>query len=173
MSLMKSVIRQLRYRRAGEDERIAFYKLGAVGTDVRLTGRVDFGSEPFLIRLGSHITISGDVAFVTHDGGVRVFRDRHPNLHVYAPITVGDRVFIGMGSIILPGVTIGARSVIGAGSVVTKDVAPGTVNAGVPCRMIRPIEEYEASSIKRGMDWKVGDYGDAWRAALVDRYGSA
>lgn len=86
---------------------------------------------------------------------------------MYDEIVVGDRVFIGMGSTILPGVTIGSDVVIGAGSVVTRDVPPGMVAAGVPCRPIRPLAEYEESSLARGMDWTVGDYGEAWRHAVI------
>lgn len=45
---------------------------------------------------------------------------------------IGNRVWIGSGAIILPGITIGDGSIIGAGSVVTKDVAENTIVAGVP-----------------------------------------
>lgn len=57
------------------------------------------------------------------------------------PITIGNRVWIGGGSIILSGVTIGDDSVIGAGSVVTRDIPAGVVAAGNPCRVIRPITD--------------------------------
>jgi len=56
-----------------------------------------------------------------------------------APVTIGDNVWIGGGSIILPNVTIGDNVTIGAGSIVTKSV-PGNVLAyGNPCRVIREI----------------------------------
>nr|WP_086938262.1 sugar O-acetyltransferase [Thaumasiovibrio occultus] len=58
-------------------------------------------------------------------------------------IVIGDNVWIGGGSIVLPGVTIGDRSVIGAGSVVTKDIPSDVVAAGNPCRVIKPIEHGE------------------------------
>lgn len=57
------------------------------------------------------------------------------------PITIGNRVWIGGGSIILSGVTIGDDSVIGAGSVVTKNIPSGVVAAGNPCKVIRKIRE--------------------------------
>ena len=57
------------------------------------------------------------------------------------PIHIGNRVWIGAGSIILPGVTIGDDSVIGAGSVVTKDIPSGVVAVGSPCRVLRKISE--------------------------------
>lgn len=56
-----------------------------------------------------------------------------------APITIGDNVWIGGGSIVLPGVTIGDNSVIGAGSVVTRDIPSGVLAVGNPCRVVRQI----------------------------------
>jgi maltose O-acetyltransferase len=55
------------------------------------------------------------------------------------PISIGDGAWIGGGSIVLPGVTIGANTVIGAGSVVTRDIPPGVVAAGNPCRVLRTV----------------------------------
>lgn len=56
-------------------------------------------------------------------------------------VRIGDNVWIGAGSVILPGVTIGSDSVIGAGSVVTRDIPSGVVAFGNPCRVVRPIGE--------------------------------
>ena len=53
-----------------------------------------------------------------------------------APITIGNYVWIGANSIVLPGVTIGDGAVIGAGSVVTKDIAPYTVWVVNPAHQI-------------------------------------
>lgn len=50
-------------------------------------------------------------------------------------MTIGKNVWIGAGSIILPGVTIGDNTVIGAGSVVTKDIPANVVAVGSPCRV--------------------------------------
>ncbi len=73
---------------------------------------------------------------------------------MYDEITVGDRVFIGMRTIVLPGVHIGSDVVIGAGSVVARDVPEGTVAAGTPCRPIRSIEEYERRVLQRATYWR-------------------
>lgn len=101
-----------------------------------------FGSEPYLVKLGNHVVVGSGTRFVTHDGGVWVFRDRDPEMGIYAPIIVGDNVFIGINVSILPGVTIGDNSVIGMGAMVTKDVPPGSVVAGTPARVIKTVEEY-------------------------------
>ena len=55
------------------------------------------------------------------------------------PVSIGDNVWIGGGSIICPGVNIGSNSVIGAGSVVVKDVPEKVVAAGNPCRIVRQL----------------------------------
>lgn len=57
------------------------------------------------------------------------------------PVTIGNNVWIGSNVVINPGITIGDNSVIGAGSVVTKDIPPDVVAVGVPCKVIRSINE--------------------------------
>ena len=56
-----------------------------------------------------------------------------------APITIGDRVWIGGGAILCPGVTIGEGTTIGAGSVVTRAIPARVFAAGNPCRVIREL----------------------------------
>ena len=62
---------------------------------------------------------------------------------IKAPIVIQDNVWIGAGTTVLMGVTIGAGSVVGAHSLVTKDIPPGVVAAGTPCKVIRPITEQD------------------------------
>lgn len=101
-----------------------------------------FGSEPYLITIGNHVTITDGVRFITHDGGIWVFREEEPQADVFGEISIGDNVFIGVGSIILPGVTIGNNTVIGAGSVVSRSFSGNGVIAGNPARLICTLEEY-------------------------------
>ena len=77
----------------------------------------------------------------------------------YAPkeINIGDNVFIGMRTIVLPGTTIGDDVVIGAGSVVKGAIPGGTVWAGNPARMIQTTKEYRSKLEKRGI-FEVRDY---------------
>ena len=56
-------------------------------------------------------------------------------------VTIGDNVWIGGNTVILPGVHIGSNTVIGAGSVVTHDIPDWVVAAGNPCKVIRKITE--------------------------------
>ena len=53
------------------------------------------------------------------------------------PIIIGDDVWIGARTIVLPGVKIGSHSVVGAGSVVTKDIPEYSVVAGNPAKVIK------------------------------------
>lgn len=57
------------------------------------------------------------------------------------PVRIGNKVWIGSNSTILPGVSIGNGSIVGAGSVVTKDVPSGSIVAGNPARLLRKIPE--------------------------------
>ena len=59
------------------------------------------------------------------------------------PVHIGNNVWIGANSVVLPGVTIGDNSVIGAGSVVTKDIPANVVAVGNPCRVLREIGEHD------------------------------
>ena len=54
---------------------------------------------------------------------------------------MGDNVWIGGNTVILPGVTVGSNVVIGAGSVVSKDIPDNTIAAGNPCKVIREITD--------------------------------
>lgn len=56
-----------------------------------------------------------------------------------APVTIGSNVWIGGGSIVLPGVTIGDNTTIGAGSLVNKSIPDNSLAVGNPCRVIRKL----------------------------------
>lgn len=116
----------------------------SVGRDCRIYIRA-FGSEPFLISIGDRTTITSGVKILTHDGSTGLVRnDSGQRYQRYAPVRIGDDVFIGVNSIIMPGVTIGSRSIIAAGSIVTKDVPPGTIVGGNPARAIGSYDAYES-----------------------------
>ena len=74
--------------------------------------------------------------------------ERKGNLEVNLPIVIGDDVWVGANSVVLPGVTIGSGVVIGAGSVVTRDIPPNVLACGVPCKVIREITEEDRIGIQ-------------------------
>ena len=126
-----------------------FRQRGArVGHDCRLLIR-ELGPEPYLIEIGNHVTVSGDVSLLTHDGGGWIFTDDMPSLQSFGPIRILDNCFIGARAILLPGVTVGPNSIVGTGAVVTEDVPPDTIVAGVPAKPISATADYKRKLLER------------------------
>ena len=91
------------------------------------------------IRIGKNCLIGPDVGIYT---AAHRLEPKGRILDVYGlPITIGNDVWIGGHSTILPGVTIGDEAVIAAGAVVTKDVEPNSIVGGVPAKLIKKTEE--------------------------------
>lgn len=86
------------------------------------------------IYIGDGALIGHNVIIATLNHGLE---PEHRQDLIPSPVRIGKGVWIGSGSIILPGVSIGENAVIGAGSVVTRDVDANTVVAGNPARVIR------------------------------------
>ena len=139
--------------------------LGGIGDNVMIDTpfHCDYGKNIFLgnnvvinmnctlvdnvpIRIGSQVLIASNVQIYTASHPVlpqeRLVtgwkKGKGTFFRTYAlPIEIEDQVWIGGGSILLPGVRIGKGCVIGAGSVVTHSVPAGCVAVGSPCRVIR------------------------------------
>ncbi|EOV9526573.1 acyltransferase [Bacillus cytotoxicus] len=151
---MLRLITRLRTRLLTPEKRAEYFrKTGIVkmGTGCEIYNNVSFGSEPYLVQMGDKVRITAGVRFVTHDGGLWVIRNLgwSPNADKMGPIIIGDNVFIGWNTIVMPGITIGSNVVIGAGSIVSKDVPDNTVVAGIPAKVICSIEEYYNKNLHR------------------------
>ena len=109
---------------------------------VKLYGTVSWGTEPWIITLGSNVHITNGVKFITHDGGTLLFRHIVPDLEITKPISVGNDVYIGNNVMIMPGVNIGNKVIIGAGAIVTHDIPDNSVVVGVPAKVIKTADEY-------------------------------
>jgi len=103
----------------------------------------NFGSEPFLISMGDHVTVTSGVKFITHDGSSWLMRDEKGRRYIYQKISIGNKVFIGVNSIIMPGVKIEDRVIVAAGSVVTKSIPSGVIVAGIPAKIIGKYSDIE------------------------------
>lgn len=94
------------------------------------------------ISIGDGTLIGHRVVIATINHGLRP--EERMDHHI-APVRVGRNVWIGSGSILLPGVTIGDGATVAAGAVVTKDVPEGAVVGGVPAKILRqPSRKPEA-----------------------------
>ena len=147
-------------------DRSDFDEIGKIVKE--LLGKSDeaFINPPFYCDYGSHIEVGKnffanynctilDVAKVKIGDNcqmapnVAIYTAGHPlhpvsrnSMYEYGiSVTIGDNVWIGGNSVIMPGVHIGSNTVIGAGSVVTKDIPDWVVAVGNPCRVIRQITE--------------------------------
>ena len=84
------------------------------------------------ITIGDHVLIGPNCCLTTAE---------HAGLEYARPIRIGDNVWIGAGCTVLAGAEIGDNSVIAAGSVVKGKIPPNVVAAGVPCRVLRRLED--------------------------------
>ena len=92
------------------------------------------------VTIGDNCQFTPNVSIYT--AGHPVHPDSRNSLYEYGiGVSIGDNVWIGGSTVILPGVHIGSNTVIGAGSVVTKDIPDWVVAAGNPCKVIRKITE--------------------------------
>lgn len=105
---------------------------------------ISWGSEPYLITIGTHTRITNGVEFITHDGGVWVLREikKEPDIDLFGPINIGDNCHIGMDVTIMPGVNIGNNVIVGCGAVVTHNIPDNEVWAGIPAKKITDVESY-------------------------------
>lgn len=100
-----------------------------------------WSSEPYLITVGNNCQITSGVRIFTHGGGQAV-RLYLPDFDVFGKVKIGNYVYIGNNSLIMPGVTIEDNVLIAAGTVVTKSIPSGVVVAGNPCKIVCTISEY-------------------------------
>lgn len=103
-----------------------------IGERATLDGRKQLPNSNGGLSIGKYVDVASEVMFWTsqhdiHDPDFSAIEEK---------IIVGDYVFIGPRSIILPGVTIGMGAIIAAGSIVTKDVPEFTIVAGTPAQKI-------------------------------------
>ncbi len=97
------------------------------------------------VTFGDNVFIAPNCCFTTAEHAIDP-EMRKAGVEIAKPITVGNNVWIGAGSIILAGVEIGDNTVIGAGSVVTKSIPRNVVAVGVPCKVLRKITEEDKTS---------------------------
>lgn len=112
-----------------------------IGTNNFIPDKNCWSSEPYLITVGSNCQITTGVRIFTHGGG-NVARNKYPDFDVFGKVIIGDWVYIGTNSLIMPGIKIGDGALIAAGSVVTKSIPPKVVVGGNPARILSTVDDY-------------------------------
>ena len=119
--------------------RVLFHRLRGV----RIGQRVEIGYyciignvHPSCIHIADEAIITANSVILEHDNS---YYYTHGYDVRFGEVHIGARAFVGIGTVILPGVTIGSHAIVGALSLVTSDVPPYTVVAGQPARIIKRI----------------------------------
>lgn len=99
----------------------------------------------WLIDIGDNVTLAPRVHILAHDASTKM----HIGYTKIGKVSIGNNVFIGASSLILPNVKIGNNVIVGAGSVVTKDIPDDTIVAGNPIKYIGKTSEYISKHIER------------------------
>jgi maltose O-acetyltransferase len=97
---------------------------------------IDYG-HCWLVEIGDDVTITNST-ILAHDASTKL----HFGKSKVGKVKIGNRVFIGYGSIVLCNVRIGDDVIVAAGTVVTKDIPSGSIVAGNPAKVIGKTSEY-------------------------------
>ena len=160
MVLVKRVANKLKsiwYGYTGNEEMFLKIKIdkfisqgGKCGKNFKFYGNMPF--EPYLVEFGDNVTFAAGSDLICHDNSV-IKCDINATDY-YGKIKIGNDCFIGVRSIILPGVTLGDHTIVGAGSVVTKSYPEGDVIiAGNPAHPICSFEEFKKKKVTISVDW--------------------
>ena len=108
-----------------------------IGENVHLYNTsIDFG-HGFLVSIGNNVTLTG-VKVLAHDASTQI----PLGVSKVGRVKIGNNVFVGHGTIILPGVSIGDNCVVGAGSVISSNIPPHSVAVGNPARVVSTYEAF-------------------------------
>lgn len=137
---MMKFIKNILYRLRGEVSTGELIKRGMkVGKEfARLNNVLIDDSHAWLIEIGDNVTLAPRVHILAHDASTQRFL----GYTKIGCVKIGNNVFVGAESVILPGVSIGDNVIIGANSTVTHDIPANTVYAGSPAKKLYDLDEY-------------------------------
>lgn len=123
------------------------------------------GLHPWLITIGDHVTLAPYTSIFTHDESLK----HHTGTTRLGRVDIGDRVYVGVGAIILPGTSIGDDSVIGAGAVVHGDIPPSSLVMGNPGKPqpIKSVVAWSRATAKRAPNWP--DEGSSIETGITEQ----
>lgn len=135
-----SFLREIIYKLRGEVSTSTLLKRGmSIGKNFhRMNGVWIDPGHAWLISMGDDVTIAPKVTILAHDASPQAWRC----VTKIGSVKIGSRVFIGAGSIILPGVRIGNDVIIAAGSIVTSTIPNNCIVGGNPAKKIMDLSVY-------------------------------
>lgn len=138
------------FRKCGENVNIENGVFFGLGRDIEIGSGSGIGRKSYIAGIGGGgRLIIGDKVMIAPETVILTLSHKFdelksiPGAYESTCVTIEDHGWIGIRSIILPGVNIGKYSIIGAGGVVTKDIPPYVVAGGVPARVIKRRERLE------------------------------
>ncbi|WP_240905155.1 acyltransferase [Flagellimonas oceani] len=162
-----SIIKNYYYRLTMSGVDYARYLGVEVGENCRILTS-NFGSEPWLIKIGNKVTVTSGVRIITHDGATWLMEDEKGRREYFARVVIGNNVFLGLNSIIMPGVKIESNSIIAAGSVVTKSVPSGYIVGGNPAKIIGKTEDYRNKVLKEYISKSEMDHKKSFKDRILE-----
>ncbi len=90
------------------------------------------------LQIGSNVGFGAGTKIITSNHA----HEDHSKHEFSEPIRIGNNVFVGANSVLLPGVTIGDNVVIGAGSIVSKNIPENSIALGNPCMVVKQKSPY-------------------------------
>lgn len=100
-------------------------------------------TRPSLIEIGDNVIFTKGVIILTHGYDWAVIREHFGDILGYAkPVIIKNNVFLGIRSVVMPGVVINENCIVATGSIVTKSTDSNSVYAGIPAKKIMSLDEY-------------------------------
>ena len=133
-------LKEFIYRLRGEYTTEKLVSMGmTVGNNFkRLNGVILDPGHCWLIEIGDNVTMAPRVHILCHDASTKPFL----NYTKIGRVSIGNNVFIGAGSVVLPGIEIGNNVIIGANSTITHDIPDNSVVVGSPAKVISTLDKY-------------------------------